>query len=1649
MNHFDQFLRSNRLCRQTIIARLSVLILLVTGLDSQAQQAYVANQVIVKIKPGVQQSDVASMRASLNASVLNSLRIINAELWSISGITVADAIKRYQNDSRVEYIEPNYTVSAIRALPNDPNISQLWGLNNTGQTGGTADADIDAAEAWNIQTGGKVIIGVIDTGVDWKHEDLAPNIWVNSKEIPNNRIDDDGNGFIDDVRGWDFYNRDNDPMDDNGHGTHVSGTIAAVGNNGKGVAGVCWSAQIMPLKFLGGGGSGNTSDAVLALEYAMKMGAKLTSNSWGGVEFSKALYDAIAASGKAGMLFIAAAGNDGTNNDNSHHYPSDYDLDNIIAVAATTHTDAKASFSNFGLITVDLGAPGANIYSALPGNTYGSLSGTSMATPHVAGVAGLIWSQFPAMPHTLVKSRIMVSADPISALTGSTVSGGRLNAFKALAEPDTTSPKAVTDLATASPTSNAVTLTWTASGDDGASGKAAYYDVRYSTSPIDQRNFDSVAQAAGEPQPQATGSRETFTASGLAFKTTYYFALKVFDEWGNGSKVSNTISGTTLGAPDVATAPTALDQTLAIGKTGNQTLAIKNMGEGTLDFDLSIKYQFSGTLSVPAPEWAGMSRQARNGELPTPTETNKDADWIYQILQANEQIATGAISPIGEANGSQVYIAAPKVSADKIWSKRQQISSSAAKPIYAVVLDGLGTFSANTRLWDDLNANWSKYGTKELLIDYARFHTVEITYEGLVASGADALVISNNWDPTQPYGAFAETEAKAIARYVNEGAGLYISAGTFNNGEFPQLQSHVTYLAPLVGLSATEKYSWSGNTYGALEHTVPGHPIWQNVPTPYTSGWQTKTLAPSSRAWTTAAIPTGTLVGVSQNQQTAVVVYSNRVYYSSLAEISSGATTADKQFLYNTLALTGSRSSWLSVNPARGTVSAGNSMNIAVNFDANSLNVGDYRANVVIASNDPDENPVQMPITLKVTNDSLQPKQVNVTWCEYPITGNLTGARDTVFVCVDNVTGKNIISYQLTVTFDKNVLRAVGATSTGTISQAFGTPTANLSVDGQITVGGFGTQPLSGSGKLVGLIFDVVGKAGDATDLCFQKVSFNSGDPIAQLPAPCLPFKVNDKQPKQVLVTWCEALPNGFTGSKDTVYVCADEVTGKGLIAYQLAVTFDEKVLDAVGATTKGTISESFGTPTVNTTVDGRITVGGFGTQPLSGKGRLLGLIFNVVGEAGKTTNLCLQNVTLNSGDPAANIPTPCSPFEVKIINKLKVAGTLKYHITQSLLKSVTMTLSGGASNVQTTDPNGNYQFGELQSGLNYTVTPSKTEDIGTSAISCFDATLTAQQALNLITLTPQQKKAADVDNDGNISTFDAALICRFAVGLPPLNDNDQTGKWRFEPASRSYTPLNSNQTGQDYSASLLGDVDGSWKPANSANAMVALDGYGSLADLVASPGKLVSIPLNVDDRIDIQSAEIDFEYDSSVLRFVEVSKAGLSEGFQVVTNAEAGHVRVGAYGSEAVTEAGALLVLTFEVIGPEGARSPLNLKRFQVNGELVKHAKAELVVGAPVAEIPKQFALGQNYPNPFNPETTIRFDIPNLKSEPVNVQLAIYKISGQLVRLLVNDERAPGSYQIQWDGRNEVGERVSSGVYFYTITAGDFKATKKMLVLK
>jgi len=393
------------------------------------ENPFATDRIIVALKP-----DLAS-QASLESSGLTLIKTLSTPdvstsstvqniigLYSIANQTtegVIDTINTIRSNPAVAYAEPDYILNTCDTIPNDPSYSQLYGMTK-----------ISAPKAWDRYTGTKnLVVGVIDTGIDYNHPDLINNIWTNPGEIAGNGIDDDRNGYIDDVHGWNFINNTNNPMDDVGHGTHVAGTIGAVGNNGIGVAGVVWNTKLAAVKFLGPDG-GSTANAILAVKYAAKMNFEICNNSWGGWGYSQALRDTIASySG----VFTAAAGNFANDNDVKPYYPATYDCSNIISVAATDINDSKPTFSHIGRTTVDLGAPGVNTYSTYRGGGYTTLSGTSMATPHVSGAAALIKSLNPTMTTAQIKSCILANVDPVASLSGKTVTGGRLNVAKCVA----------------------------------------------------------------------------------------------------------------------------------------------------------------------------------------------------------------------------------------------------------------------------------------------------------------------------------------------------------------------------------------------------------------------------------------------------------------------------------------------------------------------------------------------------------------------------------------------------------------------------------------------------------------------------------------------------------------------------------------------------------------------------------------------------------------------------------------------------------------------------------------------------------------------------------------------------------------------------------------------------------------------------------------------------------------------------------------------------------------------------------------------------------------------------------------------------------------------------------------------------------------
>jgi subtilisin family serine protease len=409
-----------------------------------ARHDFVPDEVLVRFRAGTSGTQMAGAARFLGASVLQTFRnVSNLQLLRLpAGSSVASAAKALAARSDVRYAQPNfiYHVDGTQdTIPNDPNYSLQWHLNNTGQLGGTPGDDVDAQKAWDTSTGSSdVIAAVIDTGVQYTHPDLAANMWLNTAECNGTPgVDDDGNGYVDDCHGIDTINHDSDPMDDFGHGTHVSGIIGAVGNNSVGVTGINWNVRILPCKSHDATGNGTSASIIECYGYVEAVKARgenviATNNSYGGCPeacgFDQATMDGIGGLASVGVLFVASAGNDGANNDTTLKYPADYFLPNVISVAATTNTDALAFFSNYGVRTVAVGAPGDTVFSTWLPSTYTYLSGTSMASPQVTGIAALLHAANPALSWFAIRNLIIAGGETRSSMAGKSISGRRVNA---------------------------------------------------------------------------------------------------------------------------------------------------------------------------------------------------------------------------------------------------------------------------------------------------------------------------------------------------------------------------------------------------------------------------------------------------------------------------------------------------------------------------------------------------------------------------------------------------------------------------------------------------------------------------------------------------------------------------------------------------------------------------------------------------------------------------------------------------------------------------------------------------------------------------------------------------------------------------------------------------------------------------------------------------------------------------------------------------------------------------------------------------------------------------------------------------------------------------------------------------------------------
>lgn len=527
-----------------------------TTLKPSCEKAdYVPSEVLVKLKDG---GSLNALQEEIPFEVIEAFEFSRPELASEETtklyrmrlpeeMSVGQAVAELQAQDTVAFAEPNFryhlpSMALRESLPSSDRFDlhpDQWGLHNSGQSGGTPGADIDALEAWKISSGARQgegpLVAVIDSGIDYNHPDLWANLWINPGEIPDDGIDNDNNGVVDDIYGYNAFDDNGDPMDRYGHGTHCAGILGAVGDNREGITGVSPKANMMAVKIFSDDGRSSTDVILRGLAYSARMGAQITSNSWGGRQNSQALLEAFQAHPG---LHVAAAGNQGYNNDRFDQFPANFPLDNIVAVAATTNLDLKASFSQWGAKNVDLAAPGENILSTLPEGKYGFLSGTSMATPHVSATAALLMTEYPEMKSDEIVRRLRYGAERAPALAGISASNGRLNAARSL-ENDTVAPGAPNDFKAGELSITGGTVSWTSVGDDKwAGGSAPLIELYRSDSPIEEGELER-AEVQELPGAAEVGDliRVPFRSAPSEVETPIYFAMRSRDNVGQGSEL--------------------------------------------------------------------------------------------------------------------------------------------------------------------------------------------------------------------------------------------------------------------------------------------------------------------------------------------------------------------------------------------------------------------------------------------------------------------------------------------------------------------------------------------------------------------------------------------------------------------------------------------------------------------------------------------------------------------------------------------------------------------------------------------------------------------------------------------------------------------------------------------------------------------------------------------------------------------------------------------------------------------------------------------------------------------------------------------------------------------------------------------------------
>lgn len=927
---------------------LFLFFLLVTKINAQ-EESYVPGEVLVQLSSNNKVTEIAQSFASIGLEVKQlisdhmNIWLLGYDQTKISDDDILFTLRLHQDikvvqfnhyvqqrEASFDYISSmrDYFSSITEAIPNDPRFNEQWALNNTGQGGGIPGADISAVQAWDLTTSGvtvtgdSIVLAIVDNGFDLNHNDLP--FWKNWGEILGNGIDDDGNGYIDDFHGWNAYNN-NGNITSSQHGTHVSGIAGAKGNNGIGVAGVNWNAQIMPIQ----GSSGTESIVLIAYNYVLKArklynqtnGAQgafvVATNASFGVDYGNpanfplwcAMYDSL---GVQGILSMGATANANINVDIQGDIPTACPSEWLISVTNTTSSDLKNSGAAYGLTTIDLGAPGTSILNTSTSSGYATLTGTSMATPHVTGAVGMMFAaategimqSYKANPGTgalLFKQFLLDGTDPISALQGITVTGGRLNLYNAMLSvfttPDTIPPTIITDLEVITPTSNSLTLTWTTPLDTSRNGVVAY-DIRRSTSPItDSTSFYGATQVNFPSVPDTAGATEILLVPDLAFSTTYYFALKSSDMWGNVSGMSNTSNNSTWQAPVVSVSPDSIFHAVEQNSTLTDTIFISNNSpyNSTLDFNISL-------------------------------ENNTFPDGTMRLISV----------PISIDN----YETHPDEKADD------------QKPNYGISFDGSGGPDPFGYTWIDSNEpNGPVYEWNDIVstgtpvtnwIPTGTFDPKDEGYAGPFTIGF-------------PFKFYGDPKTQV---YVSSNGFLHfapLTANTITNASIPNTAIPNDYISPF----------WDdldGRTQGTVHYKQDGNKFIIQF-----TNWQ-KYSATGSLTFQVVLHSNGRIMFYYNNMVGTLT--------SATIGIENSSGNIGLQVAFNAAYVTNglavkiaAEPDWLAISSHSGTIYSSNTLGVVLEMNSDGLELGQYSMDVVISTNDPLNSEITVPVVMLVEDE--------------------------------------------------------------------------------------------------------------------------------------------------------------------------------------------------------------------------------------------------------------------------------------------------------------------------------------------------------------------------------------------------------------------------------------------------------------------------------------------------------------------------------------------------------------------------------------------------------------------------------------------------------------------------------------------------------